>query len=197
MSKWVAVVALVVLGAVGSTASVFGASPTLPPAVVSGTITSVGTDVVVVKTADGPKRVRLTAATRVGNWVPATLSDVKAGEMIGVTARKEMNGALTAEEIHIFPVGRPIQARQFPWTNGTIMTNAPVTSVVNAVSGRTVTLTYQGKPVRINIPMNTAIRRVTAGTRDELKVGTRISAFGAENKDGSFTAAGLTVYQGP
>ena len=34
------------------------------------------------------------------------------------------------------------------------------------------------------------------GTRDELKVGTRISAFGAENKDGSFTATGLTVYRG-
>jgi hypothetical protein len=148
MRSWVTVIVLAVACAGGPIAAVSGAS-TVPSTVVTGVIASVGTDVIVVTTAAGPKRVRLTATTPVGNWVPVRLMDVKPGEMVGVTARKErkeMNGALTAEEIHIFPLGRPAQARQFPWTNGTIMTNAPVTSVVNAVSGRSITLASARAP---------------------------------------------------
>jgi len=196
MRGWVPLSTLIVLLALGPVAPTLGASPTVPPAVITGTIASVATDVIAVTTAAGPKRVRMTATTRVGNWVPARLEDIKASDVVGVTARKEINSSLTAEEIHIFPAGRQIQARQFPWTNGTIMTNAPVTSVVSAVSARTITLTYQGRAVKINVPGSTDIRRITSGTRDELKMGTHIRAFGRANDDGSLTATSVIVYQG-
>lgn len=159
-------------------------------------IASVGPDLVVVTVSAGRKQVRMTATTRVENWVPTRLADIKAGDMVGVTARKEMNGSLSAVEIHIFPTGQQIRARQFPMANDTIMTNAAVTTVVSAVSGRSITLSYDGKPVKINVPASTDIRRVTAGTREGLKEGRRITAFGTANADGSLTARTVIVYQG-
>jgi Domain of unknown function (DUF5666) len=195
MRGWLTFVAVIVLTA-GPMAPGLGAPPSPPPTSMTGTIASVGSDSVVVTTAARRERVRMTATTRVEDWVPAQLADIKTGDMVGVTSRKEMNGSLTAVEIHIFPAGRQTRGRQFPMANDTMMTNAPVTSVVSAVSGRSLTLSYGGKPVKINVLASTDIRRITAGTRGELRAGRRITAFGTANDDGSLAARTVIVYQG-
>lgn len=196
MRGWVTPTAIIALLVAGPMPAALSTPPASLPASITGTIASVGAGVVVTSTGAGRRQVRMTATTRVEDWVPARLADIKIGEMVGVTSRKEMNGSLAAVEIHIFPAGHQIRARQFPMSNDTMMTNAAATSVVNAVSASTITLTYEGKPVKINVPASTDIRRVKPGTRDDLRAGERVTAFGAANNDGSLTASTIIVFQG-
>lgn len=169
-----------------------------PPAIVSGTIASVGPDALVVTTPAGDKQVLMTPTTRVEVWVPARLTDLKVGVFVGVESRRMANGSLRAVAIHIFPPERrgQVPARQFPWVNGNIMTNAVISATVTRVSGETLALPYQGGTAMVTVTSDTDIRRAVAGTREDLKVGRHILAFGTPNENGSFTAAGIALDKG-
>ena len=175
---------------------VSAASPPPPPTVIAGTIASIGADSMTLTTKAGTKQVRLTSATGVQNWIPATLADITPGALVGITARKEMNGSLTAVEIHLFPPNSQVLARQFPWADDTLMTNAPVTAFVNTVSGRKILVRADERDVTVAVPPSTDIRRATVSTREELRTGRRVIALGRANDDGSLTAGAVIVYPG-
>lgn len=174
------------------------AAPPTPLAIVSGTIASVESDTLEVTTQAGARKVVISAGTRVEVWLPARLGDLKVGVFIGVESRKMADGSLKAVVIHIFqPEGRgQIPAGQFPWVNGNTMTNAVISASVTRLSGTTLTLPYQGGTAMITVTSDTDIRRAVAGTREDLKVGLHILAFGTAKENGSFAAAGIALDKG-
>lgn len=174
------------------------AGPPAPPAIVSGTIASVESDTLEVTTPAGAKEVLMSPEARVEVWLPARLGDLKAGVFVGVESRKMADGSLKAVVIHIFqPEGRgQVPERQFPWVNGNTMTNAVISASVTRLSGTTLTLPYQGGTAMVTVTSDTDIRRAVAGTREDLKVGLHILAFGTPNENGSFTAAGIVLDKG-
>jgi hypothetical protein len=162
---------------------------------VAGTIASVSGAGLTVTTPSGSTSVLTGPTTRVFRLTPAAFQDIKVGHFIGVTARKEPNGSLTAVEIHIFPPslrGR-IHEGQFRMATGNLMTNATVTQYLSRVSGRTVTLKYQGGTTTIAVPPNTPVRRLTVGSLDQLKAGMHVTVRGTANENGSLTASSITV----
>ena len=61
-----------------------------------GTITAISPDGLVVATSSGSTQVKLTPQTRVSRRVAVTLDDIKAGDYIGASSRREADGSLTA-----------------------------------------------------------------------------------------------------
>jgi Domain of unknown function (DUF5666) len=174
------------------------AAPPAPPAIVSGTIASVDSDTLEVTTPAGAKEVLMSAGTRVEVWLPARLRDLKVDVFVGVESRRMADGSLKALVIHIFqPEGRgQVPNRQFPWVNGNTMTNAVISASVTRLSGTMLTLPYEGGTATVTVTSDTDIRRAVAGTREDLKVGLHILAFGTPNENGSFTAAGIALDKG-
>jgi len=162
-----------------------------------GTIQSVAGGTVVLTTAAGQKTVKTTPSTTVLSRTPAQLSDIKPGDFVGVDAKKAPNGALTAVTIGIVPPELKARARQgqFPMASGDTMTNATVTQTVTQVSGRSLTLTYEGTSWKIAVPASTSIHKLTVTKLAALMPKMHATARGTANADGSLTATSITVDQ--
>ncbi len=76
-----------------------------PPVRVRGTIEGIiDSAVYVVKTRDGAElKVTLPEKPQIAGIVKASLSDIKEGSFVGVTAMPKPDGSLSALEVHIFP----------------------------------------------------------------------------------------------
>lgn len=191
-------------------ATVFGVSSLAPArwtsagaaaAVVTaqGTIDSIEMGMLTVTSVEGTRlRVKTAGDTFVLDRLPARLEDITVGDFIGVAARKEADGALTAVSINIFAPalrGR-IHEGQFPMETGNIMTNAVVTQYVSRIAGRTVSLTFKEGTATITVPPSADIHRLVISALGDLRVGMRVTVRGSENADGSVTASSVTV-EGP
>jgi Domain of unknown function (DUF5666) len=188
---------LVVLAA-GSLA--FPAGPRVDAAPASagaeGIISSVGTASVVIATESGNHiRVTTTSETHVVSRQPARLEDVVAGEFVGVTAKKEAEGMLTAVAINIFPAPLRGQIRegQWPMETGDIMTNAVIAQDVTRVSGHMLYLAYKNGTAMINVSPMAVVRRMTLITLGKLKTGMHVTTHGIQNPDGSIAADFIIV----
>ncbi len=173
-----------------------GAAPVVATA--AGTIASGGPGAFVVTTAAGPTRVKTTPETRVLARFSTGLRDIKVGDLVGIAARKEADGSLTAVSISILPGVMRAQFRQgqFPMDNGNVMTNATVIETVSRVSGRILSLAYAGGTAAIMVPPDAQIHRLVLTTRSDLKPGARVTVSGTANGDGSLTATSVTVEEG-
>ena len=98
----------------------------------------------VVKTRDGAElKVTLPEKPQIAGIVKASLSDIKEGLFVGVTALPKPDGSLSALEVHIFPEAmRGTGEGHYPWDlrPQSTMTNANIEQIVAAVDGRTLTL---------------------------------------------------------
>ena len=166
---------------------------------VQGTIDSAEMGMLTVTSAAGTRlQVKTSGDTFVLDRVPARLEDISVGDFIGVAARKEADGALTAVSINIFAPalrGR-IREGQFPMETGDIMTNAVVTQYVSRVAGRTVSLAFTEGTATITVPPRADIHRLVMIALGDLRVGMRVIVRGSKNTDGSVTASSVTV-EGP
>jgi len=172
-----------------------GAAPA--PTTWEGTIQSVAPGTLILTTSAGQKTVRTSSATSVVSRMPAKQSDIKPGDLIGVDSKKGADGSLTAVSIHIFPPqqnGR-IAEREFVMTSGDTMTNATVTTYVTGVSGRTLTLTYQGGTSKIAVPPGAPIERLVVIPLTAVRPKMHARVRGTANADGSLTATAITVDQ--
>ena len=163
--------------------------------VIPATVTSVSPDGLVVSTQNGSIQVKTTTQTRVQKRVRARIEDIKVGDFIGAAARREADGSLTAVYINIFQGGlrTQISQGQSPMDGGNVMTNAIVTDYVTAISGRTMTVRYQGGTVRIAVPPGAEITRMFVTTRADLQAGRNVTVRGTQNGDGSLTAGSITI----
>lgn len=165
--------------------------------IVRGTIEKADGSTLLVKQAEGPDlTVKLAKDVKVFGVEAATISDVKAGEWIGVGAMPQPDGTQKAIEVTIFaPSQRGVGEGFRPWTRpGSTMTNGTAGNPVTSVDGRVVTVKYRGGEQKIAIGKDTKIRRYVVGGRDQLKPGARIALYNPKKlSDGSFAAARVNV----
>jgi hypothetical protein len=161
-----------------------------------GTISALdGGAVTVMSRGGAPVRVVVNSETRVIRRQPVRFDQIKARDFVGVTARKEADGSLTAVAINIFPAefkGR-VREGQFPMETGNLMTNAVVFQNVRRIEGRTLYLQFPEGTAIINVPRDTEIFRLTQVRLSDLRVGMRVVARGSANPDGSVTATTVTA----
>lgn len=162
-----------VLAVAGASAQASG------PASITGTIVSVtGTSIRLSLADSSVKDVALQPTTVVLERDAATVGDLKAGEAMGVAARRDgMN--LVATNINIFTAqmwNNPRMGKgQWLMDNGQTMTNAVVTDYAMGMSGHTLTMKYKDVTASITVPDGVPIHRFVAAKLAALAAGMTIT----------------------
>ena len=180
-------------------AFVTAASAQQPPTVrVRGTIEAVDGATLSIKSRDGSDvKVNITDNIAVTGVAKASLSDIKEGSYIGVSAMPEPDGTQKAIAVHIFPEAQRGAAEGFrPWDlrpNST-MTNATVAQTVAGVDGQTIMVKYKDGEKKIVVPPNVPIVRYEIGGKGDLKAGAHFTVLAATKKpDGTLEANRINV----
>ena len=187
---------LVALLAVGLVSTALAQQP--PTVRIRGTIEAVDGPMLSIKSRDGTDmKVRVTDNVAVFGVAKTSLSEIKEGSYIGVTAMPEPDGTQKAIAVHIFPENQRGAAEGFrPWDlrpNST-MTNATVAETVAGTDGQKILVKYKDGEKQVVVPPETPIVTFVAGDKSELKPGAKIIIFGAAKKeDGTLEAARVNV----
>lgn len=169
-----------------------------PPTRIRGTIEAVDGPLLTIKTREGSDvKVRMTDNVAVFGVVKTSLSEIKEGSYIGVSAMPEPDGTQKALAVHIFPENQRGAAEGFrPWDlrpNST-MTNATVAETVKGTDGQNILVKYKDGEKKVVVPPETPIVTFVAGDTSEVKPGVKIIIFGAAKKeDGTLEANRVNV----
>jgi Domain of unknown function (DUF5666) len=160
-----------------------------PPVRVRGTIERIDGSIYMVKARDGAE-LKLTLAdnAQIAGVIKASLSDIKQGSFVGVTAMPQPDGSMSAVEVHIFPESmRGTGEGHYPWDlqPQSTMTNANVEQIVSAVDGRTLTLKYKDGEKKITIGPNTPIVTYVPGDKSDIKPGAKVFIVAVKQADGT------------
>ena len=154
-----------------------------------GTIESIDGPTYLIKARDGAElKVALADKAQIAAVVTASLTDIKQGLFVGVTAMPQADGSLSAVEVHIFPEAmRGTGEGHYSWDlrPKSTMTNANVDQVVTAVDGQTLTLKFKDGEKRIFIPADTPIVAYVPGDNNDLKLGARVFIAAVKQPDGT------------
>ena len=146
------------------------------PTRVRGTISAFDGKVLSVRDAGGaPVQLQLGEKTEIVFTRPIALSEIKAGDFLGVTSWKRPDGTLTAYEVRRFPKPLNPGHRPFDGRDDQTMTNATVGATVQAASGRELTLTYEGGAQKILVPEKASITTLVPGSREQLVPGAPVN----------------------
>jgi hypothetical protein len=158
-----------------------------PPVLIRGTIESVDGATLMIKSREGADmKVRMTDNVAVFGVAKTSLSEIKQGSYIGVTAMPEPDGTQKAVAVHIFPENQRGAAEGFrPWDQrpGSTMTNATVAETVKGTDGQNILVKYKDGEKKVVVPPDTPIVTFVVGDKSELKAGAKIIIFGAVKKD--------------
>jgi len=175
------------------------ASAQQPPTVrLRGTIDSVDGNTLGIKTREGADvKVRMTDNVAVFAVIKTSLSEIKEGSYIGVTAMPEPDGTQKAIAVHIFPENQRGVAEGFrPWdarANST-MTNATVAQTVKGTDGQNILVKYKDGEKKVVVPPEAPIVTFVVSDKSEVKPGAKFIIFGAAKKeDGSLEANRVNV----
>jgi len=151
------------------------------------TIEVVDGPLLTIKTREGNDvKVRMTDNVAVFGVVKTSLSEIKQGSYIGVTAMPEPDGTQRALAVHIFPENQRGVAEGFrPWDlrpNST-MTNATVAETVAGTDGQNILVKYKDGEKKVVVPPDTPIVTFVVGDKSEVKPGVKTIIFGAVKKD--------------
>jgi len=156
---------------------------------VRGTIERIDGSIYAIKARDGAElKVMLADNPQIAGVVKASLSDIKQGSFVGVTAMPQADGSQTALEIHIFPESmRGTGEGHYPWDlrPQSTMTNAIVEQIVTAVDGQTLTLKYKDGEKKISVPANTPIVTYVPGDKSDFKLGAKVFIVAIKQPDGT------------
>ena len=159
-----------------------------PPTVrIRGTIESIDGKTMSIKTREGTDvKVNMTDDIGVIGIAKTSLSEIKPGSYIGVSAMPQPDGSQKALAIHIFPEAMRGAAEGFrPWDlrpNST-MTNATVAETVAGVDGQVIQVKYKDGEKKVVVPPDAAIVAFVTGEKSEVKPGAKVIIFGAMKKD--------------
>jgi len=156
---------------------------------VRGTIERLDGSTYVVKARDGAElKVALADNPQIAGVVKASLSDIKQGSFVGVTAMPQADGSQRALEVHIFPEAmRGTGEGHYPWDlrPQSTMTNANVEQAVTGVDGQTLTLKYKDGEKKIFVPADTPIVAYVKGDNSDLKPGAKVFIAAIKQPDGT------------
>ena len=154
------------------------------PVRIRGTITGLDGNILSVKSRDGKD-------------LKITLADIKQGDFVGSATRVRPDGSLVAIEVHLFPAALRgvVPEGHTPWDlePGSMMTNATMTSLVQATSGRELTLQYKTGSQKILVPEGIPIFTTVPADRSLLVPGAFIFTGAMASPDGKITASRIQV----
>ena len=179
-------------------ATVSAAAFAQAPTRIRGTVEQVDGNTLTIKARSGelmkvkvPDNVVVTAITK------ASVADIANGKFIGTTTVGQRDGALVAEEIHIFPEsmrGTGEGHRDWDLRPESKMTNANVADIKSMGDGKVMTIQYKGGEKKILVTPRTAVVNFEPATRAELKPGAPVFINAAERQaDGTYTAPRVNV----
>jgi hypothetical protein len=161
---------------------------------VRGTITAIGGETLMVTSREG-KELKFTMPDNVGVSVAKAIKfeDIKPGDYVGVTAKKQADGMLAAMEVHYLPPQVP--SGHIPWdlAPNTTMTNASVEAMVQDTGKRELTVKYKDGMQKIVVPEGIPLVRAVPGNRSDLKVGEYVFLVAQVKPDGTMVAARIQV----
>src|SRR5262245_4939685 len=126
-------------------------------------------------TVDGKTQVLLGEKTEIVFTQPIALSEIKAGDFLGVTSVKHADGKLIAYEVRRFPKPLNPGHRPFDGRDDQTMTNATVGATVQSANGRELTMTYEGGSQKIVVPENASVSTLVPGTAAQLVPGAPVN----------------------
>ena len=161
---------------------------------IRGTVESFDGKMLSVKVRDGQgARILVPDNAEIVFTQPITITDIKPGDFLGVTSSKGTGGSLTAFEVRRFP--KPVNPghRPFEGRDDQTMTNATVAAVVQATSGRELTLTYEGGTQKIVVPEDASISMLVPGARSHFVPGAIVNLTATPNGEGQLIAQRIQV----
>src|SRR5260221_920206 len=145
------------------------------PGRVRGTITAIDGNMLSVKSREGQDlKIELAPNATFAYMKALKLSDIAPGTPLGTSAVKGPEGKIVARELHVFSKDRPIPNEGHrPWDlePGSTMTNAMVTTMVQANNGHELTLKYKDGAQQVIVPNNIPIVMAVDGDRSLLLPG--------------------------
>jgi hypothetical protein len=192
MSRVIAALPLAIISA-----AALAQAPANPPVRIRGTVEKLDGQNLTVKTRDGQSmNVKLADTFVVMGISKASISDIGRGKFIGSTTVGERDGALVAEEVHIFPENmRGTGEGHYDWDlrPTSKMTNANVADVVSVANDRVMTVKYKGGEKKILVTPRTVVVSYLPVARSELKPGAPIFLISQRQPDGALTATRVNV----
>ena len=148
------------------------ASPAANPAERDdGTIQSVDNGMVTL--SDG-KTFSVASKTRVIRTESITAGDLKTGDYVAVTAKRQPDNTLLASIVNVFPPSRKgVGVGQRPMTGGNLMTNA----TIDKIDGDAFTVTFPGGGAQVKLASNAQVNRFADASASDLKAGMKVSAL--------------------
>jgi hypothetical protein len=170
-----------------------------PPVRVRGEITKVEGTTLAVKARDGQNlTVKLAEPPRIAAMVKASMTDIKVGTFVGVSAMPQPDGSQKAYAIHIFMDSQKgvVPDRFGPWDSrpGSTMTNANVATSVAGKDGQDLLVKYKDGAKKVIVPPGIPIARYVPGGAADLKVGAKVFVAAAKKQaDGTLLAPNIAV----
>jgi len=167
------------------------------PLRVRGTVESVDGPNLSVKARDGVMmKVKLTDDAKVLTLDKKSLSDVKEGTFVGITAMPQPDGSQKAVEIHIFPEAmRGTGEGHYPWdlmANST-MTNGNIENQVVSNDGQTL-MKYKDGEKKIIVPPDTEVVMFVPAATSDIKAGQKFFVpRGKKLEDGTVESGFLII----
>ncbi len=164
---------------------------------IRGTVAEAQDRTMTIATREGPKvEVILNDPLTVNSMKKLDIADLKPGTYVGIASRTGADGKAQAIEVLVLPDAmRGAGEGHYPWDlePGSMMTNAYVSSSVQAESGRDLTLTYKTGTIDIVVPPGAPIVTFAAAERADLKPGASVMFGATKNAQGKLTASRVTV----
>jgi hypothetical protein len=171
--------------------------PANPPVRIRGTLEKLEGQNLTIKARNGETmNVKLADKFAVIGISKASVADIGTGKFIGSTTVGEKDGALVAEEVHIFPESmRGTGEGHYDWDlrPSSMMTNANVAEVVKMADNRVMTVKYKGGEQKILVTPKTVVVSYSPADPAELKPGATLFLVAQRQPDGSLTAARVNV----
>jgi hypothetical protein len=186
------------LALIGASAAALAQPPPNAPTRIRGTLESVEGNMLTIKTRGGETmKVKVPDNVLVVGIAKASVADITSGKFIGTTTVGERNGALVAEEVHIFPEnmrGTGEGHRDWDLRPQSKMTNANVGDIKNMGDGKVLTVQYKGGEKQVLVTPRTSVVTFEPASRAELKPGAAVFINAAERQaDGTYTAPRVNV----
>jgi hypothetical protein len=167
------------------------------PRHIRGTIESVQSHTVEVKTARGATDdIALAGDAEVLMVSRADMSAIKDGEYVGITS-VERDGAVVAVEVHVFDDSlRSRGEGHYPWdlkSPSNMMTNANIARVQEVGADHVLKLDYKHGVQYITVPPDATVVEFTASTPDQLKPGAKVFVNAHTQPDGKIVAGAIVV----
>lgn len=179
--------------------SAMGAFAQSAPVFVGGVITALSPTEITIIGADGvSKSFAVVPDTLVLQQQVTSLQAIAAGERMGVAAKRESDGSLTATYINIFSpqLWKIVKRGQFPMGSpDLLMTNAPVTRYEpSAGGGGLLTMAYGAGSYTITVPADCPIHRFVTRDLSNLSMGMFVTVRAGAQQSGGMTEAGSISY---